>query len=375
MLEKIKRPAWVEINLKDLEYNFNIIREKIGNNVKILAVVKADAYGHGAVVILKRLLEIGNIDMAAVSTIYEGIELRDAGIKIPILLISDITILECEKAIEYELTPMIQNYSLSEKINEVGRKRNKVIKCHIRIDTTHGSPGIEAESFPTFYERVSRLKNIEIQGIFTQLYFAYGDNEETVRAQIEEFKQVLDYLKNINVKIPLIHAASTPALFKYPEVHFDMVRTGAALYGIPFDEKHDKRLKTIISIKSEIISIKELSNGASFGYGEGHIIEEPVQIATIPLGYADCYFLLHLEKGEVLIQGKRFKVIGKVCMDHFQVDISHENNIAIGDEVVILGRQGDQTISITEIMKKADLSISTCETICMTGNRLPKRYI
>lgn len=369
------RPAWVEIDLKAVEDNYKLIKSIIGENVKITAVVKANAYGHGAVRILNKLTEIGQLEMAAVSVVDEAIELRNAGIKLPILLIADIDLTECEKVAEYDLTPMLYSLELARKLDMIGKENNKKIKVHIRIDTTHGSLGIEEQYFAEFYNEITKLKWIEVEGIFTQLYSAYGEHEEMTKAQLQEFNKVLEYLNKNNIWIKLIHAASTPAIFGYKEAHYNMVRPGGSLYGVPFNDKFNKLLKPIMSIKAKVMSIKTLKASGRIGYEGGSSAEAHTKLATIPLGYADARFLLNLKNGEVIINGKRSPILGKPCMDHFQVDISNRKDVHIGDEVVIIGEQNGEVISIEEIMNKAEIDMLNCEIICMTSKRMPKIYI
>ncbi|MGI5912278.1 MAG: alanine racemase [Syntrophomonadaceae bacterium] len=366
--------TWAEIDISALHYNLAIIRNQLNPRTRIMAVVKANAYGHGAVEISQALVEHG-VDALAVATISEAILLREKGVVIPILILGTVGEEDVQDLFEYRLMPSINSVEMASWLNESGRQRNLSIKVHLRVDTGMGSYGLFPRECLAFSERLAEMSYLELEGIYTHINTIYGGRQEDAFKQVARFEQVLAQLGSKGITIPIVHACSSPALFKLPKAEYDMVRPGIALYGLTCgNDLLDSQVRTVMQIKTRVMEIKKVGCDVGLGYGWTYTTVCPTQIATLPIGYADANFLHLLNKGEVLIHNQRTPIIGKVCMDHMIVDISNIEEVKIGDEVVILGQQGSQRISAEEIARQAGIDINNCDMVCLLSPRVPRVY-
>lgn len=375
------RPTWAEVDLGALDYNITQINKKINNNAKILAMVKADAYGHGAEEVVKTLLKQksnsqASISMLGVALIEEGIQLRQAGFgDIPILILGSIYPFEnFSQVVEYELTPTICSLESAQFLSKIARASDKKVKVHIEIDTGMGRIGISSGSAFSLIEKVLELEYLEIEGIYT--HFAAADTEpDFTEKQIDDFNKILKRLDKADINIPLVHMANSAAMLKYKTSHFNLVRPGLAMYGLlPFPTALKYiNLKPVFKLKTKVVYLKKVPIRTSISYGRTFITKRDSMIATIPVGYADGYNRLLSSKGEILIQGKRAPVIGRVCMDMCMVDVTDISRVKIGDEVVLIGQQGKETILVEEIADK--LGTISYEVVSMITKRVHRIYI
>ncbi len=375
------RPTWAEVDLGALDYNITQINKKINNNAKILAMVKADAYGHGAEEVVKTLLKQksnsqASISMLGVALIEEGIQLRQAGFgDIPILILGSIYPFEnFSQVVEYDLTPTICSLESAQFLSKIARASDKKVKVHIEIDTGMGRIGISSGSAFSLIEKVLELEYLEIEGIYT--HFAAADSEpDFTEKQIDDFNKILKRLDKADINIPLVHMANSAAMLKYKTSHFNLVRPGLAMYGLlPFPTALKYiNLKPVFKLKTKVVYLKKVPIRTSISYGRTFITKRDSMIATIPVGYADGYNRLLSSKGEVLIQGKRAPVIGRVCMDMCMVDVTDISRVKIGDEVVLIGQQGKETILVEEIADK--LGTISYEVVSMITKRVHRIYI
>lgn len=374
-MESIKKfQSWAEVRLDRLKHNLQIARSMIAGDSEIMAVVKADAYGHGAVQTAQALID-GGADKLAVATVAEGIELREHDIRAPILVLGIPGPGEAEAIAACRLTASIGNLGYAQLLNRIAGSRGEKVKVHVRVDTGMGSAGVLTGECRSLLEKLEELKHLEIEGIYTHLNAAYGEDKSYVQVQLLEFQSVLDELEGRGMRIPLIHAASSPAL-GIPGSEYRMIRPGIMLYGLQSrNQAVDEQIKPVMQLKARVTCIKEVACDFKMGYGWSLSTACPTRIATLPLGYADAFFLHFISSPQVLIHGQRVPLLGRTCMDHCMADITGLNGVEIGDEAVFFGEQGDARITVEELTRKAGIGPDNCDLICLLGHRVPRIYI
>jgi len=372
MKADITRPVWAEIDLDNFSHNIRMIKEHVSQETSIMAVVKADAYGHGSIPVARKALNSG-ADRLAVAIPEEGIELRKAGFEIPIQIFGEILENQYPLIVDYDLIPTVCKKKTVNGLAKYAKKKNKKVKIHVKIDTGMGRIGVFPEDAVEFIKEVKEYENIEIEGIITHHAKADEKDKEYTYKQWDEFQSIINELEEKEIEIPIKQAANSATIIDLPKMQLDMVRPGIMLYGMrPSHEVQKFPLKPVLSWKTKIVYLKEVPPGTGISYGATFITEEKRKIATLPLGYADGYFRLLSNKGEVLINGQRAPIRGRVCMDQFMVDVTDVSDVEIGDEVVLIGEQGDDEITATEL---ADL-IGTInyEITCSISKRVPRVY-
>ena len=371
------RPTWAEINLDNLAYNLKSFREILGKSVKIMAVVKADGYGHGAVEAARTAVENG-CDYLGVGFIDEGIELRRAGIQAPVLILGYTPPEQAGELLDHRLVPTVFHLDLARALSREAHSRDETAKIHIKVDTGMGRLGLfSRDELVEFIEELKALPSIVVEGFYT--HFASADDRDKAYTlqQLAKFKELIDLFSRQGIEVPLRHAANSAAAIDLPETHFNMVRLGISLYGLyPSDEIHRERvsLKPVMSLKTRVIYLKKVPPGTGISYGRTFITEEDNWIASLPLGYGDGYSRLLSGKAEVLIKEKRFPVIGRICMDHMMVNLGSEDpGIQRGEEVVVIGRQGEASITAEEVAQW--LGTINYEVTCAVSKRVPRVYL
>ena len=368
------RPTWVEIDLNALKHNLLAIKKQVGQHVKIMGIVKADAYGHGDYEVSRVLLN-NSVEMIGIAILEEGIQLRDKGIKAPLLLLGGIFEEQIDDVIQYNLTPTAYDLKLADMLSKKANYFNKVVKVHVYVDTGMGSIGVRYDKAVEFIRSLQGMKNLSIDGIYT--HFSCSDEKESeyTHLQIKRFRDVLVALDAINVCIPLRHMANSGAIISYPDAYFNMVRPGLSLYGLYPSEDMPKTIsiKPVMSFKTRAIHIKDMKPGDTVSYGRTYKITKPTRVATLPLGYDDGYNRLLSNQGKVIIKGVKVPIIGRICMDQCFVDVSDIKDVSVGDEVVLYGSQGKETISIESIAKQ--LNTIPYEVTCSISKRVPRIHI
>ncbi|MEN8906647.1 MAG: alanine racemase [Clostridiales bacterium] len=369
--------AWAEVDLDNIAYNIRQIRKYTNRKAEIIAIVKADAYGHGVMGTVKELLDNG-VTMLAVSMLDEAIQLREYGIKVPILILNYTDPKRADEIILNNLTQTVFSHDLAEALSNSAINLNKNVKIHIKIDT-----GMTRVGFMPGYnavknvEKISRLKNIIVEGLFTHFSVADEKDSEYTMMQFDKFISICHELNRIGINIPIRHVANSAAIIQYPHMHLEAVRPGVILYGLfPSDEVNNKKLnlKPAMSLKANIILVKEVDENVDISYGRIFTTKRKSRIATIPIGYADGYSRLLTGKGEVLIKGKRASIVGRICMDQCMIDITHiEEDVKIGDEVVLFGTQEGNSIYVEELAEK--IGTINYEVVSVVGKRIPRVYI
>jgi len=358
--------VFAEIDLKALSHNLQIVRKKTGNK-NVMAVVKADAYGHGSEAISKHLIKNG-VSMLGVAFTHEGIALRESDIKTPILIFFDRD--NADACIKYNLTPVIYDFNTAKKINTAAKKLNLVMPVHIKVDTGMGRVGMFPDKAFSEISKISGLSNIKPEGIMSHFSDADLQDKEFANNQLDIFNTLIAALKKVGITFKFIHMANSAAVLTMPDAHFNTVRPGIMLYGYGCCEK--EKLKPVMTLKSKIILLKKVPKGTSISYGRTFITKRKSTIATIPVGYADGYNRKLSNNGEVLIKGKRAPVAGRVCMDTIMVDVTDIPDINYKSEVVLIGRQGQEEISADEIAEK--ISTIPYEILTSVGARVRRVY-
>ncbi|ACV64477.1 alanine racemase [Desulfofarcimen acetoxidans DSM 771] len=371
-----EKTTWAEINLSAIAHNIQELRRIAAPGAQLMAVVKADAYGHGAVETARIALDNGVV-ILAVSRVSEGVALREAGIDCPVLVLGYLSPGEVLFSLKNDLSHTVFNMQQAEILSDIATKAGIKAKVHIKIETGMGRLGFEAcQAVVEQVIAVTRLSHLKVDGIFT--HFAVSDiiDKSYTRQQLFRFQEVLRELHRKGVDIQLKHAANSAAIIDMPDTHLNMVRAGIAMYGLYPSEGVDKSrivLQPAMSFKTQVGHIKRVPAGYPVSYGCTYITRRPTLIATLPVGYADGYSRLLSSRAEVLIHGQRAPVVGRVCMDQCMIDVGHINDPLIGDEVVLWGQQGESSLPVEEVAEK--MGTINYELVCMVNVRVPRVYI
>ena len=344
------RPTLCTIDLAALRWNFRQVRAKVSSQVKILSMVKANAYGHGAPAVARALAEEGS-DAFGVATLEEGLELRQAGIRSPILVVAGLFLEQLDQYFENDLTPVAYDIDSLRRLENAVQARSATMNVHLKIDTGMGRIGFLANEMDGWLDELKKLKALRLQGIFSHFSTAEHVAGDFTRAQLVTFSNLVQRLRAEGIAPPLVHLANSAATITLPAAYFDMVRPGIMLYGIyPSTAMANQiELKPVLSWQTRIVQLKKVPAGTSISYGQTFVTERESLIATLPVGYADGYSRLLSNRGAALIRGRRAPVAGRVCMDLTMLDVTAIANVQQGDEVVLLGRQGDAEISADEM--------------------------
>jgi len=353
MLERFL--TWAEIDLDAIDHNVRAFKRHIGENVRYIAVVKANAYGHGAAPVARAALRAG-AEMLAVSRTIEGVALRKAGIQAPILLMGYTPPGGAEMAAEWRLTPSLMTFEAAQALSQRGEALGYRIPVHIKIDTGMSRYGLLPEESPDFLKAISGLAGIELEGLFTHFATADAANQTQARLQLAVFERTLREVRQAGFHIPIIHAANSAAAMRLPEARFDAVRVGIGMYGLdPSSEWQPVfDIRPALCLKSRVSRVRDLPAGSGVSYGRTYVTEKTTRAALVSVGYGDGFHRLLSSRGSVLIRGRRAPIIGRVCMDQFVVDASDIPQVEQDDEVVIVGKQGDVRIRAEEVAALAE---------------------
>ncbi len=363
------------INLDAIRSNVKLLKGHINKATKLMVIVKANAYGHGAAEVSKALDSM--VDAYGVAIIEEAIELRKAGITKPILILGYTPKEQFDLVVSYDIIQTIYQYEMAEELSKEAIRQGKIAKIHVKLDTGMSRLGFSAsdESINSI-KMISTLKGIKIDGLFSHFAKADDADKESVEQQINRFEEFGSLLRQEGIDIPNCHISNSAGMIEYPEAEYDMVRCGIVIYGIyPSDQIDQSSIRLIpaLEIKSHVIYIKEIPAGTGISYGSTFITQRKTKVATIPVGYADGYSRNMSNIGKVIIRGQYAPIIGRVCMDYFMVDITDISDVKQGDVVTLLGSDGDSTISVETL---AEWSHSfPYEMVCTVGKRIPRIYI
>ena len=370
MRNLLNRDAWAEVNLDAIRHNLRSIRNHVDRSVKLCAVVKANAYGHGAIAVSRIALEEG-ADVLAVATVDEGLELRAAGFTTPILILGLIPASAVEAAINAELTCAVADLDLAKKISDAAVRQDRIAKLHLKLETGMGRIGAAIENAADLAESIVRLPSVELEGVFSHFAAADTVDKTFTREQIGLFRRAIEAIEARGVSIAIRHIAESAAILEIPEAHFDMVRSGIITYGLyPSDEvSRTIELREAMRLKARVAFVKKIPRGTSIGYGREFVAERDSVIATLPLGYADGYIRAY--KGfYVEINGKRAPIAGRVCMDQVMIDVTDIGGVSVGDEVTLFG---SPTLTIDDAARH--LHTINYEVTCLISPRIPRNYV
>ena len=367
------RATWAEVDLGAIRYNYKQIKKMVGSQSSILVIVKGNAYGHGMFEAAKTLETVG-ADFFGVATLDEAIYLREKKIKTPILVLGSVLPKEVEPAVKNDVTLTLCYMELANVIDRAAAKLKKKANVHIKIDTGMGRIGVWHEgAFDFVRDVISNFKNIHVEGIYTHFSVA-GRDEFFTTYQLDSFTALLEELKHLGIEIPYRHAANSIATVALKKAHLNLVRPGIVIYGMypkrSFVNKF--HLKPAMALKTKIVFLKKTQPGMSISYGRTYITQKPTVIATLPIGYADGYGRILSNKARVLVRGQKAPVVGKVTMDQTMIDVGHVEGVKLGDEVVLIGKQGGNEIRCEELARLA--GTIPYEIVCSISNRVPRIY-
>lgn len=346
--------TWAVIDLDAIKQNIENIKKYVGKQTKIMGVVKGNGYGHDAVEVSTIILENG-ADQLAVARIEEAIILRKSGIKAPILVLTPALEEQLKLFFEYNIMVTINELKSLYILNNLARNLNKKIKVHIKIDTGMHRLGISPFELKKYFLELLKLSYVKIVGIFSHFSTADESNKEYSYKQFNLFLDTTDFIRSTKIKdVPCFHIANSGAILDLPKTWLDMVRPGCILYGLYPSMEVEKKIDIFpaLSLNSRVYSIKKIKTGSFVGYGRDYLTTTDTIVATIPVGYADGYSRLFSNSGTILIQGQQVPVIGRVCMDQTMIDISSIKDVNVGEQVVLLGTQGEENISAIDIALK-----------------------
>lgn len=370
-----KNRVWAEVDLDAIKNNMEAMHENLKPGTKMMAVLKADGYGHGAVEIAKMLEDVSYVFGYAAATVDEAMDLRAADIKKPILILGYTFEDTYEDMILNDIRPTFFTYQDAKKYADVAEKLQKVAPIHLAIDTGMGRIGFQMNRDSVEeIKRISELASIRLEGVFTHFARADEMDKTATREQYELFMQMIHELENNGVTFELHHCANSAAILEFPDANLEMVRAGITMYGLwPSEEMdHSFPLEPALSLYSHVVHIKTVEAGTTVSYGGTFVAEETMRIATIPVGYADGYARSLSNCGYVLIRGHKAPILGRVCMDQFMVDVSGIPEASVLDKVTLIGSDGDHKITLDKL---GELSHRfNYEFVCDLGIRIPRVY-
>lgn len=373
------RPTRAEISLDNIGHNVHEFRRLLGPDVQIMAVVKADGYGHGAVETARRALQAG-ASRLGVALVEEGLELRRAGIEAPVLLLGYTDPAAAPLLLRYRLTPALLGLEQARLFSGSCAAEGGTLPVHLKVDTGMGRIGVRPGEAAAFIDAVSRLPGLKLEGIFTHLSSADEESDEArayTAGQLRHFDDIAAAARQRGIALPLCHAANSAAALLFPRSRCNMIRLGISLYGCypsPW-MKHSVpvKLRPAMSLKSKIVFLKEVPAQTHVSYGRSYCTAANSVIATLPIGYADGYSRRLSNSGQVLVRGRRAPIVGRICMDQMMIDVSHIRGAAEGDEAVLYGSQDSGSITVEEVAQL--LGTINYELLCNVGKRVPRRYL
>jgi alanine racemase len=351
-----QRPTWLEIDLSAIGNNTRLIKKMVGPQVRIMISLKADAYGHGALKVARTVLHNG-ASMLGVATVSEATPLRDAGIDAPILVYGYIPHWQMREAVRLGITATLYSSESAQALSRAALALGKIVKVHVKVDTGMGRLGIryeQSDEIIALVREILALPGLELEGIYTHFASADAQDKTHTHLQLTRFQQILSQLTAQGLRPPIVHAANSAATLSLPEAYFDMVRPGTAIYGL--DPSPAVRLpadfRAALSFKTQVSQVKWVPEGECISYGCTYITERPTLLAVLPVGYADGFRRAPRNWGSVLIRGREAPILGRVCMDQCMVDVTHIPETRMGDEVVLIGRQGHAKLTAEQVAER-----------------------
>ena len=372
MTELLSRPAWADIDLGAIRRNVSRIGDKLNPTTQFMAVVKANAYGHGDVGVARAAIEAGATWLGVI-LVDEGVRLREAGIDAPILLLHEAPVERIDEALANELTPCLFTEKGLWSIGEAADRAHRKVEVHLKIDTGMNRLGVPVDHLETFAGALAKEPRVEVQALYSHFAFADQPDNPFISEQLERFNEGTERLKGLGIEPGFRHIANSAAALTRPDAHFDMARVGIAMYGLSPGPKCDGvvELEPALSLRARAAMVKRVPAGEAVSYGLRYRLERPGTIVSIPLGYADGWPRALASNAAVLIGGKRYPAVGTVCMDAFMADMG-DDSCDVGDEVVLIGSQGRETISADDVARALDTI--NYEVVTRISSRIPRVY-
>lgn len=366
------RPVWAEVDLQAIAHNICEIRKLLKPKVRLMVVVKADAYGHGALAVAKTALANG-ADYLAVAILDEALALRQEQITAPILILGYTPPEQAHLLVENDITQTVYSMEQARAISAAAVSQGKQAKLHLKIDTGMGRIGVSPEEAPKFSQAIAKLPGIFLEGAFTHMSSA-DEDESYTRTQFAHFMDAISRVESLGISIPIKHAANSATTVLFPEMHLDMARAGIITYGLSPSPKCAKLidLRSAMQLKALVSHVKTVPANTSISYGRRFTTDAPSVIATLPIGYADGWSRLLSNKAQVLVHGRLAPVVGRICMDQCMFDATGVPGVQTGDEVLLFGTQEDKTILVDEVA--AHIGTINYEIVCMLSKRIPRVY-
>lgn len=365
------RGAWAEINLSALRHNISAIKSRVADGAKFCAVVKADAYGHGAVAVAREAVAQG-ADYLAVAVLSEAVKLREAGFTTPILILGPTQPQEADVVVRYRITQAVFTVEQAAALAAAALRQHTYAKVHLAVDTGMGRIGVRPGNAGAVAAAIAGLPGVWLEGIFS--HFASADSKDKMYAaeQFRRFQEAVAAVEARGIQIELRHIANSAAILEMPETHLDMVRAGIILYGLwPSDEvEHVIDLRPVMKVKARLSCVKDYHPGETVSYGRTFMAAREIRVGTLPVGYADGYTRLYAGKAVVEIKGQRVPVVGRICMDQCMVDVTDVNGVRVGDEAVLFGSP-----TLTADEAAGWLGTINYEVVCMISPRVPRVYV
>lgn len=367
------RPVWAEVNLQAIAVNIRGIRQQLRPKTKLMAVVKADSYGHGALPVARTALANG-AECLAVAILDEALALRREGITATILIMGYTPPEQTRLVVQNQITQTVYSMELARALSAEAVILKKTVKIHIKIDTGMGRIGVTPSEAPNFVKAVAKLPGIFIEGAFTHMSSA-DEDESCTRLQFARFMDAVSNIEKLGISVPIKHVANSATTMFFPEMHLDMVRAGIIIYGLSPTSPYSGTLDLIpaMQLKARVAHVKMVPANTSISYGRCFTTNWSSVIATLPIGYADGWSRLLSNNAEVLIHGKRVPIVGRVCMDQCMIDVTQVSGVQPGDEVVLFGTQAGQVLPVEEIA--AHIGTINYEIVCNIGKRVPRVYV
>lgn len=381
IMDYLIRRTWAQIDVNAIRHNFEEIKKHLNPKTQILCVLKADAYGHGAEFLVREYEKIG-ADFFGVSNLDEALQLRKTGAKKPILIFGYTPSNCAEILAQNDISQAVFSLEYAKKLQKKCKNEGVKIKAHLKIDTGMSRIGFFAQNPESIQKsameiaEINDMPEIEIEGMFT--HFSVADDSVNDKKytlwQIENFKTVINQLELSGIHIPIKHCCNSGGVLNFPDAQFDMVRAGVVLYGLyPSDETKSKvDLRPAMQLKTVISQVKTIPAGASVSYGRTFVSEKELKIASVAIGYADGYSIKFSNNSEMLLHGKRVKILGRICMDQLMIDVTDIEDVSEGDEVTVFGYDGHESLSVDELAEK--IGTINYEIVCLIGKRVPRIY-
>lgn len=367
-------PTVATVDLGALAHNLDQVRRRLGATCQVIAVVKADAYGHDAVPVVRTLESLG-VSRFGVATLDEGIALREAGVRSSILLMGALFPEQFSDVVAHDLTPVLYEQAMAEEFGKRLAERSSPYPVHLKIETGMGRLGLEPEEVAALLQSPAFRGPLKAEGLMTHLADSDNADPAYTTGQLEKFRAVIRYAQSEKLSVPLVHAANSGAILGHPEARFTAVRPGIMLYGYHTATHLNPApdLRPVMSLTTSVVQVRKLKAGESTSYGRTYVVQRPSRIAVLPLGYADGYSRLLSNKGEVLVNGKRAPVVGRVCMDMSMVDVTDVPGVSAGTEVTVIGRQENQQITASDLA--AWQGTIAYEVLCKIGQRVIRAHV